>query len=39
MSKKDRECNCCGEPLFDQDPDEMTNLCDDCLKLEEAEEF
>lgn len=34
MPKQDRECTGCGKQLFDQDPDELTNLCDECLEEE-----
>lgn len=38
MSRKDRECNNCDAPLFDQDPEELTNLCDECVKLNDEDE-
>lgn len=32
MSNQDRDCNSCGKPLFEEDPEELTSLCDVCRK-------
>lgn len=32
---KHGDCMECGKPLFDQNPNEVINLCDECVKVQE----